>query len=145
MTPKTWLITGTSSGFGRALTELLLARGDRVAATLRRPAVLDGLAPEHGERLWRATLDVSDPAAVRRVVDDAFAALGHIDVLVSNAGYPLVGAAEERTDEQVRRQLDIWWCCRCSGTAMRRRRAALSARVREVEAQHESAGRTDAE
>jgi NAD(P)-dependent dehydrogenase (short-subunit alcohol dehydrogenase family) len=106
MTPKIWFITGTSSGFGRALTELLLARGDRVAATLRRPGVLDGLAAEHGERLWRAALDVSDPAAVRRVVDEAFATLGHIDVLVSNAGYPLVGAAEEPTDEQVRRQLD---------------------------------------
>ena len=105
-TRKTWLITGTSSGFGRALTELLLARGDRVAATLRQPALLDGLAAEHGGRLWRATLDVSDPAAVRRVVDEAFASLGRIDVVVSNAGYALVGAAEEPTDEQVRRQLD---------------------------------------
>jgi NAD(P)-dependent dehydrogenase (short-subunit alcohol dehydrogenase family) len=106
MAPKSWFITGTSSGFGRALTELLLARGDHVAATLRRPAVLDGLAAEYGARLWRAALDVSDPAAIRRVVDDAFTALGRIDVLVSNAGYPLVGAAEEPTDEQVRRQLD---------------------------------------
>jgi len=106
VTPKTWLITGTSSGFGRALTELLLVRGDRVAATLRHPAGLDDLAAEHGARLWRARLDVSYPAAVRHVVKEAFAALGRIDVIVSNAGYALVGAAEEPTDDQVRRQLD---------------------------------------
>lgn len=106
MTPKTWFITGTSSGFGRALTEALLARGDRVAATLRRPAALDGLATRYGDLLWRAELEVSRPAEVRKVVDDAFAALGQIDVVVSNAGYSLVGAVEEPTDEQVERQLD---------------------------------------
>ncbi|WP_371778755.1 SDR family oxidoreductase [Streptosporangium subroseum] len=106
MESKTWFITGTSTGFGRALTEALLARGDRVAAALRRPAALDDLAIEYGDLLWRAELDVSRPEQVRRVVDDAFAALGRIDVVVSNAGYSLVGAAEEPTDEQVERQLD---------------------------------------
>jgi NAD(P)-dependent dehydrogenase (short-subunit alcohol dehydrogenase family) len=106
MTSKAWFITGTSTGFGRALTEELLARGDRVAATLRRPAALDDLAAAYGGLLWRAELDVSRPAQVRRVVDDAFAALGRIDVVVSNAGYSLVGAAEEPTDGQVERQLD---------------------------------------
>jgi NAD(P)-dependent dehydrogenase (short-subunit alcohol dehydrogenase family) len=106
MASKTWFITGTSTGFGRALTEALLARGDRVAATLRRPAALDGLADRYGGLLWRAGLDVSEPAQVRRTVDDAFAALGRIDVVVSNAGYSLVGAVEEPTDEQVARQLD---------------------------------------
>ncbi|MFF2523432.1 SDR family oxidoreductase [Streptomyces liangshanensis] len=106
MTSKTWFITGTSTGFGRALTEALLARGDRVAATLRRPSALDDLAAAYGDHLWRAALDVSEPARVRDVVDAAFAALGRIDVIVSNAGYSLVGAAEEPTDEQVERQLD---------------------------------------
>jgi NAD(P)-dependent dehydrogenase (short-subunit alcohol dehydrogenase family) len=106
MTFKTWFITGTSSGLGRALTEALLARGDRVAATLRRPAALDDLADHYGGQLWRAELDVSKPAQVRQVVDAAFAALGQIDVVVSNAGYALVGAAEEPTDSQVERQLD---------------------------------------
>jgi NAD(P)-dependent dehydrogenase (short-subunit alcohol dehydrogenase family) len=106
MASKTWFITGTSTGFGRALTEQLLARGDRVAATLRSPAALDGLEDRYGGLLWRAELDVSRPAQVRQVVDDAFATLGRIDVVVSNAGYALVGAAEEPTDEQVERQLD---------------------------------------
>ena len=103
---KTWFITGTSSGFGRQLTELLLARGDRVAATLRRPERLDDLAAAHGDRLWVRALDVTDTPAVRRVVDEAFTDLGRIDVVVSNAGYGLLGAAEELGDEQIERQLD---------------------------------------
>lgn len=102
---KTWFITGTSSGFGRDLTGQLLARGDRVAATLRRPEALDALAAEYGERLWVRRLDVTDTAAIRTLVAAAFAELGRIDVVVSNAGYALLGAAEELTDEQIERQL----------------------------------------
>ncbi|MGW6458939.1 SDR family oxidoreductase, partial [Streptomyces sp. NPDC055078] len=103
---STWFITGTSSGFGRQLTEVLLDRGDRVAATLRDPARLDDLAARHGDRLWRAELDVTDTARLREVVDTAFADLGRIDVVVSNAGYGVIGLAEELSDEQIRRQLD---------------------------------------
>ena len=98
---KTWLITGTSSGFGRALTEMLLARGDRVAATSRKTGGLDDLKAQHGDRLWVAPLDVTDTEAVRRVVDRAFAELGRVDVVVNNAGYGLFGAAEEVSDEQI--------------------------------------------
>src|SRR6202012_4461930 len=82
---KTWFITGTSSGFGRQLTEQLLERGDRVFATLRKPTALDDLRPVYGERLRVATLDVTDAALVRTVVDRAFAELGRIDVVVNNA------------------------------------------------------------
>lgn len=97
----TWFITGASRGFGRELTEQLLARGDRVAATLRDPARLDDLAEHHGDRLWVRALDVIDTAQIRDVVAAAFGELGRIDVVVSNAGYGLVGAAEELTDEQI--------------------------------------------
>ncbi|MFD7603003.1 SDR family oxidoreductase [Streptomyces mirabilis] len=103
---RTWFITGTSSGFGRQMTEMLLERGDRVAATLRNPVRLDDLAARHGDRLWRAELDVTDTAHMRKVVDSAFAELGRIDVVVSNAGYGLIGLAEELTDEQIQRQID---------------------------------------
>jgi NAD(P)-dependent dehydrogenase (short-subunit alcohol dehydrogenase family) len=103
---KTWFITGASSGFGRILTEKLLARGDRVAATVRRESSLDDLRVRHGDRLWIAILDVTDADAVRKVIDRAFAELGRIDVVVSNAGYGLFGAAEEVTDAQVRHQID---------------------------------------
>jgi NAD(P)-dependent dehydrogenase (short-subunit alcohol dehydrogenase family) len=102
---KTWLITGTSSGFGRQLTELLLERGDRVAATARRPESLDDLKAAYGEQLWTAALDVTDTAKIREVTGRAFAELGTVDVVISNAGYGLFGAAEELTDEQIDRQI----------------------------------------
>jgi NAD(P)-dependent dehydrogenase (short-subunit alcohol dehydrogenase family) len=104
--PTNWFITGTSSGFGREMTELLLARGDRVAATLRNPSRLDDLGARYGDRLWRAELDVTDTKLLRRVVDRAFAELGRVDVVVSNAGYGLIGLAEELSDEQINRQLE---------------------------------------
>lgn len=106
MATKNWLITGTSSGIGRELTETLLARGDSVTATVRQPDALRELQAQHGERLRVAVLDVTDTAAVRSVVDAAFAAMGRIDVVVSNAGYGLFGAAEEVSDAQIRHQID---------------------------------------
>lgn len=97
----TWFITGTSSGFGRMLTERLLARGDRVAATLRTPSSLDDLPQEYRGRLWTAQLDVTDAVAVRQVIDRAFADLGTIDIVVNNAGYGVFAAAEEASDDQI--------------------------------------------
>ncbi|AMW14057.1 short-chain dehydrogenase/reductase [Streptomyces qaidamensis] len=102
----TWFITGTSSGFGRLLTERLLARGDRVAATARRPEVLDDLRAQYGERLWSARLDVTDTEQIHQVVADAFKALGTIDAVVNNAGYGVFASVEEATDEQIRRVVD---------------------------------------
>lgn len=103
---KTWFITGTSAGLGRELTEQLLRRGDRVAATLRKPEALDELRAQYGNRLWVARLDVTDAVAVRQVVDRAFADLSRLDVIVNNAGYGLFCASEEASDEQIRQQLD---------------------------------------
>ncbi|MFT3779157.1 MAG: SDR family oxidoreductase [Ottowia sp.] len=102
---KTWFITGTSTGLGRLLTERLLARGDRVAATLRTPGALDGLVAQYGDRLQVLTLDVTDTKALRTAVAEAFAHMGRIDVVVSNAGYGLFGAAEELSDTQIERQI----------------------------------------
>ncbi len=103
---KTWFITGTSSGFGRVLTEKLLARGDRVAATLRKTSALDDLREQWGDRLWVAPLDVTDTTGLREVVGRAFGELGRIDVVVNNAAYALFGAAEEVGDDQIRQQID---------------------------------------
>jgi len=102
---KAWFITGTSSGLGRKMTEMLLARGDRVVATVRSEG-LDELGALYRDRLHVATLDVTDSGAVRTVVDRAFRQLGRIDVIVNNAGFGLFGAAEELNDEQIRRQID---------------------------------------
>lgn len=102
---KTWFITGTSTGLGRLLTERLLERGDRVVATLRRPEVLDALKTQYGDQLHILALDVTDTHAINEVVADAFQRVGHIDVVVSNAGYALFGAAEEASDAQIERQI----------------------------------------
>lgn len=102
---KTWFITGTSAGFGRIMTEKLLARGERVAATLRNVGALDDLKAQYGDHLWVAPLDVTDTAAVHQTVARAFADLGRINVVVNNAAYALFGAAEELTDAQIDHQI----------------------------------------
>jgi NAD(P)-dependent dehydrogenase (short-subunit alcohol dehydrogenase family) len=105
MADRTWLVTGSSSGLGRALVTELLARDETVAATARNPDALSDLRSPSGRPPWTARLDVTDPQRIRRVVDDAVGALGRIDVAVSNGGYGLFGAAEEATAEQIERQL----------------------------------------
>lgn len=105
MTERTWMITGISSGFGRLMTERLLARGDRVAGTVRTLGAVDDLKARYGDRLWLTKLDMTDLPAIRPIVERAFAELGRIDTVISNAGYGLFGAAEELTDEQVDHQL----------------------------------------
>ncbi|WP_435154686.1 SDR family oxidoreductase [Amycolatopsis sacchari] len=98
---RTWFVTGASRGLGRELVEQVLARGDRVAATLRRPEQLDDLADRYGDRLWVRALDVTDTRQLRAVVDEAFAAHERIDVVVSNAGYGVFAVAEDLTDQQI--------------------------------------------
>jgi NAD(P)-dependent dehydrogenase (short-subunit alcohol dehydrogenase family) len=105
MTQRTWLITGVNSGFGRLITEALLERGDRVAGTVRKLEAMNDLKAKYGDRLWLANLDMTELPAVRSVVNKVFAELGTIDVIVSNAGYGMFGAAEELSDEQVAHQL----------------------------------------
>src|SRR3954451_24331655 len=101
MTTRNWLITGTSNGLGRILTEKLLARGDGVVATVRKADALADLKAQYGERLLVVMVDMTDTATMRRAVDESFARLGRVDVVVSNAGYGLFGAAEELTDAQI--------------------------------------------
>jgi len=101
MSQRTWLITGVSSGFGRELTNQLLARGDRVVGTVRDVGKVADLINRYPEAFHAETLDVTDVAAIRGVVERSFARLEHIDVVVSNAGYGLFGAAEELSDAQI--------------------------------------------
>lgn len=102
---KTWLITGASSGLGLLMCESLLARGDRVVASVRREAALDSLRAQYGDNLQVIVLDISRIATIKPVIEAAFAQAGRIDVVVSNAAYGLFGAAEELSDEQIERQI----------------------------------------
>ncbi len=101
MPQRTWFITGVSSGFGRELTGQLLKRGDRVIGTVRDTGKVADLVKRYPEIFRAEVLDVTDVAAIREVVERSFAQLGRIDVVISNAGYGLFGAAEELTDKQV--------------------------------------------
>jgi NAD(P)-dependent dehydrogenase (short-subunit alcohol dehydrogenase family) len=105
MTSRTWLITGANSGFGRHLSEQLLSRGERVVGTFRALGSVEDLSARWPDAFRAAHLDVTDPAEITAVVDEAWAALDRIDVVVSNAGYGLMGAAEELTDDQVVHQI----------------------------------------
>ena len=106
MSEKTWFITGINSGFGRHMTEQLLERGDTVAGTVRKLDAVSELKDAYPDRLWLAHLDVTDTAEIHAVVDRAFAELGSIDAVINNAGYGLMGPAEEFSDEQVEHVLD---------------------------------------
>ncbi|HEY8965512.1 MAG TPA: SDR family NAD(P)-dependent oxidoreductase, partial [Candidatus Methylacidiphilales bacterium] len=99
---KTWFITGASRGLGRVWAEAALGRGDNVAATARNPADLAALETEFGAAVLPLELDVTRPDQVRDAVGAAHARFGRLDVVVNNAGYPLIGTVEEVREEEVR-------------------------------------------
>ncbi|MBK5010885.1 SDR family NAD(P)-dependent oxidoreductase [Pseudomonas sp. S60] len=103
---RKWLITGVSSGLGEALAKAVLARGDTVVGTLRKPeqtADFEALAPGRAHAL---VLDLRDFAGVLEKVGEAARRLGGIDVLVNNAGYGLAGALEEVSEHEAREQME---------------------------------------
>ena len=105
MSQRTWLITGVGSGFGRHLTDQLLKRGDRVVGTVRSMAKVADLIERFPDAFRGEVLDVTDTPAIREVVERSFGQVGRIDVVISNAGYGLFGAAEELTDKQIDRMI----------------------------------------
>ncbi|TDC73276.1 oxidoreductase [Streptomyces hainanensis] len=104
---RVWLITGTSSGFGRAIAEAALAAGDTVVATARRPETLDDLVAAYPDRVRAVRLDVTDNARIAAVVAEVLLWYGRVDVLVNNAGHGQVGAVEETTDRELRDLMDL--------------------------------------
>src|SRR3954465_8217271 len=102
---RVWLVTGASSGFGRAIADAVLARGDAVVATARRTETLSDLAAS--EHAHVVPLDVTDAGQREVAVADSLDRFGRIDVLVNNAGRTQVGAVEETTDEELRALFDL--------------------------------------
>ena len=101
MNKKTWLITGVSSGFGYELTKQLLEKGDVVIGTVRNQNKIGGFLEKYPETFHDVILDVTNVPQIHQVVESSFEKYGHIDVVVSNAGYGLFGAAEELSDKEV--------------------------------------------
>jgi NAD(P)-dependent dehydrogenase (short-subunit alcohol dehydrogenase family) len=103
---KVWFVTGASSGFGRCIVEEAIARGERVVATARDPRTLIELVTRAPERVQALRLDVTKPAAIQSAVQAALQHFGAVDVLVNNAGFSVVGAVEETSEEELRRTLE---------------------------------------
>ncbi|MEV0713986.1 SDR family NAD(P)-dependent oxidoreductase [Asanoa sp. NPDC050611] len=103
---KRWFITGASRGFGRIWAAAALERGDRVAATARRPDTLRELAETYPGRLLPLTVDVTNRTQVFAAVTHAAETFGGLDVVVNNAGYGLFGMLEETTERQARAQIE---------------------------------------
>jgi NAD(P)-dependent dehydrogenase (short-subunit alcohol dehydrogenase family) len=103
---RTWLITGASTGFGRAMADLVLSRGGRVVATARDPATLASLVDASGGRAIAAALDVRDSGRMAEVMKQA-EAVGGADVLFNNAGYGFLGGLEESSAEEIEAQFDV--------------------------------------
>jgi NAD(P)-dependent dehydrogenase (short-subunit alcohol dehydrogenase family) len=104
---RVWLITGATSGFGRALTGEVLGRGDAVVAAGRTISRLDDLQAAYPGQLFPAQLDVTDTARDAAVVDETVRRHGRLDVLVNNAGRTQVGALEETTEAEMRYLFDL--------------------------------------
>ncbi len=103
---KIWFITGSSRGLGRNLTEAVLESGDKVAATARDINQLNDLKEKFQDQILPLKLDVNNYDEVHQAVNKAVEHFGRIDVLVNNAGFGIIGAAEAYTSEQVRSQLE---------------------------------------
>jgi NAD(P)-dependent dehydrogenase (short-subunit alcohol dehydrogenase family) len=101
-----WFITGCSTGFGRELAKLVLARGYRAVVTARDPGKIQDLVKGHEARALALKLDVSDKVEVTAAVKQAEAKFGSIDVLVNNAGFGYVAALEESEEHEVRAMME---------------------------------------
>lgn len=105
-TTKVWFITGASRGFGRVWTEAALQRGDKVAATARNLASIAELKEKYGKNILTLELDVTKSEQVKTAVTQAHAHFGRLDIILNNAGYPLVGTIEEASADEVRALYD---------------------------------------
>jgi NAD(P)-dependent dehydrogenase (short-subunit alcohol dehydrogenase family) len=103
---RVWFVTGSSRGLGRAFVEVALEAGDRVAATARNTERLQDLVEKFGDAVLPLRLDVTDYDAAARVVAQAVARFGRIDVVVNNAGYGDLGSFEDTTIDSFRAQID---------------------------------------
>lgn len=104
---RSWIITGCSTGIGRAIATHVLAIGDRAAVTARRPSDVADIVAAYPDRAIALPLDVADPAQVTAAVTQAEARFGAIDVLVNNAGYGYVASIEEGDEAEIKAMYEV--------------------------------------
>lgn len=107
---RVWFITGTSSGLGKALTDLLLANGERVVATCRNSATHDELSTRYKDQLLAYKLDVTKGDEIKAAFAAGVKRFGRIDVVVNNAGIGLFGEIEAVPEEDARHIMELqYW------------------------------------
>ncbi len=103
---KTWFITGASSGFGRALASAVIAHGYQVAVTARDVSQVEDLVQNHPLQARAYALDVTQPESIQQAIAEARRDFGRLDVVVNNAGYGLIGALEECSEDQMLQNIE---------------------------------------
>jgi len=103
---KIWFITGVSSGFGKALVEAIISKGDMVIGTLRKDAQIEAFNKQYNSKALAIKMDVTRIEEIKAGVETIIAKYGRIDVLVNNAGYGLFGAIEEVNEQEARAQME---------------------------------------
>ncbi|KIJ66662.1 hypothetical protein HYDPIDRAFT_26098 [Hydnomerulius pinastri MD-312] len=119
---KVWFITGSSTGFGRAMAELLLKKGDKVVATLRKPEALASLSSRYSrDQLLVLKLDVTKDDDIKAAFVEAHKAFGRIDVVFNNAGFLVIGEVEGASEANARRlfETNFWGAASVSKEAVR--------------------------
>ncbi|KIP01399.1 hypothetical protein PHLGIDRAFT_359528 [Phlebiopsis gigantea 11061_1 CR5-6] len=120
--PQVWLITGSSSGIGRKMTELALEQGDHVVATLRTPSALADVQAKHpASQLHVVALDITDSAQIAAAFAAAKRVFGRLDVVFNNAGWCIIGEVESVAENDARRLFDVnfWGTVNVSKEAVR--------------------------
>ena len=107
MNKRIWLITGVSSGLGKALAEAVISSGDFVIGTFRKESEVKAFNEKYGSRATGILLDVTDISSIDETIGQLVSSVGHIDVLVNNAGIGFIGAIEEASVEEVRTIFEV--------------------------------------
>ncbi|KAH9843765.1 uncharacterized protein C8Q71DRAFT_852290 [Rhodofomes roseus] len=122
MSARVWFVTGSSTGIGRATTELVLQKGDIVVATLRKPEVLADLTKQYGsDKLLVLKLDVAQAQEIKDTFAAAIKQFGRIDVVLNNAGYAVMAEVEGTPDDAARTMFEVnfWGAANVTREAVR--------------------------
>ena len=106
MEQQVWFITGASSGFGKEIARYGIQQGHKIVVTARRMEILKAIKEEAPEQVLPLQMDVTDGLQVERAVEEAIRSFGKVDVLYNNAGFGMVGALEETSEEDLRAQFE---------------------------------------
>ena len=134
MNKRIWLITGVSSGLGKALAEAVISSGDFVIGTFRKESEVKAFNEKYGSQATGILLDVTDISSIDETIGQLVSSVGHIDVLVNNAGIGFIGAIEEASVEEVRTifEVNFFGMFKLTQAVLRHMRARKSGQIVQI-------------